>query len=518
MKSVVQIAGLGAALALGLASPGRAAITEPIQVTGGQVSGTAAWGEGVRMFRGIPFAAPPVGPLRWKPPQPVAAWSGVKAADRFSPACMQERRPLLTAAWNTGVNGYSEDCLYLNVWTPANGASDKLPVMVWIYGGGGREGSGGEALYAPDKLAKRGVVVVSFNYRVNLFGWMAHPALTAESPNHASGDYGALDQIAALKWVKANIAAFGGDPERVTIFGESGGSRSVNWTLASPMSRGLVHGAIAESHTVFGRMQTLKEAEADGQAFGEKLGAKTLAQLRALPADKLMEAYLKDGRGMNAAIVDGWFLPADIRTIYETGRQTDVPLLTGGNADEPGGAQRPGGAPRTLADYTAFVTTAYGGKAPEVLKFYPASDDAGARRAYHDLMRDGNLTGHREWARLQAKTGKAPAFLYLFGYSTPAWGPDGKARRIGAPHGSEVAYVFDNLRYADRPWTAEDQAVADRMADAWVAFAKTGRPPGFPAYGAEGDAMMKLDATFQASPVANPAALDFLAQDQRGRR
>jgi para-nitrobenzyl esterase len=470
------------------------------------------------MFRGIPFAAPPVGPLRWKPPQAVRPWAGVKAADHFAPACMQEKRPLLTAAWNTGVNGYSEDCLYLNVWTPAKAASDKLPVMVWIYGGGGREGSGGEALYDPNELAKRGVVVVSFNYRVNLFGWMAHPALTAESSNHASGNYGALDQIAALKWVKANIAAFGGDPEKVTIFGESGGSRSVNWVLASPMSRGLVEGGIAESHTVFGRMQTLKEAEADGQAFGEKLGAKSLAALRALPADKLMEAYLKAGQGMNAAIVDGWFLPADIRTIYETGRQTDVPLLTGGNADEPGGPRRRDGAPRTLADYTAFVNDAYGAKAEQVLKFYPASDDAGARRAYHDLMHDGNLTGHREWARLQAKTGKAPAFLYLFSYSTPAWGPDEKPRRVGAPHGAEVAYVFDNLRYADRPWTEADQAVADRMADAWVAFAKTRGAPGFPAYGAQDDQLMILDSAFRPAPVANAAALDFLAAEQRARR
>ncbi|MEJ2130262.1 MAG: carboxylesterase family protein, partial [Gammaproteobacteria bacterium] len=199
------------------------------------------------MYRGIPFAAPPAGDLRWRPPQPPRPWDGVLAAEHFAPACMQRRRPLLEASWASGVNGYSEDCLYLNIWTPAASGDDALPVMVWIYGGGGVEGSGGEALYDGNGLAKKGVVVVTFNYRVNVFGWFAHPELTRESPEHASGNYGALDQIAALRWVQNNIARFGGDPKRVTIFGESGGSRSVNWLMASPLAKGLFQRAIGES-------------------------------------------------------------------------------------------------------------------------------------------------------------------------------------------------------------------------------------------------------------------------------
>jgi len=517
---------LGVAVASGLATAAAAAIQEPVHTENGLVAGMPSWGHGVRVFKGVPFAAPPVGPLRWRPPQPAAPWKGVRAATSFSPACMQQMRPRGVAPWNTGENGYSEDCLYLNVWTPAKSAADRLPVMVWIYGGGGREGSGAEALYAPDNLAKRGVVVVSFNYRVNLFGWMASPELTAESPDHASGDYGALDQVAALKWVRANIAAFGGDPEKVTIFGESGGSRSVNWLMASPMARGLFRGAIAQSHTVFDRMQTLKEAEADGRAFQARVGVAPLAKLRALPAAELLAIYLDTPdpqKRMNAAIVDGRFLPADIRTIFEQGRQNDVALITGGTADEPGGRTHPGGLPTTAAGYAAWLKSAYGPAAERLLAAYPATSDAQAQASYHALLRDANFSGHRTWARLQTLTGNQPAFLYLFSRAPPAYGPDGRpTRRAGAPHGSDVAYAFDNLRYADLPWDAGDRLMADLTPQYWVNFARTGDPngpglPAWPKYDPKNEQMLNLDLPPRAQPVMDPAALDALDQALSGR-
>ncbi len=221
-------------LAALLALPLAAAIQEPIKVDGGLVSGTPGWGWNVREFRGIPFAAPPVGNLRWRPPQPVVPWQGVRAADRFSAACMQRQQSVSSGSWNAGLINTSEDCLYLNVWTPAGSSGERLPVLVWIYGGGGVSGSTAEPIYDGNALAKRGVVVVSANYRVNVFGWFAHPELTRESEHRSSGNYGALDQLAAIQWVKKNIAQFGGDPNKITMFGESGGCRSVNWLAASP--------------------------------------------------------------------------------------------------------------------------------------------------------------------------------------------------------------------------------------------------------------------------------------------
>lgn len=502
-----------------------AALPEPINVDGGAIAGTSSWGFGVRMFRGIPFAAPPVGQLRWHEPQPVVPWQGVRAADHFEPACMQQQRVVNQAAYNSAVNGYSEDCLYLNVWTPATAANAGLPVMVWIYGGGGREGSGGEALYDPNNLAKRGVVVVTFNYRVNLFGWMAHAELSKESAHRVSGNYGALDQIAVLRWVQKNIAAFGGDPKRVTIFGESGGSRSVNWLMASPLAQGLFHGAIAQSHTVFGNMETLSEAESAGAKFVAGLGANTLAKMRALPAKELMAAYLKTpGLSMNATIVDGYFLPKDIYTIFAEGKQNDVPLITGGTADEPGGIQRRNGAPKTLAEYQEFVRTAYGKDERRLFGYFPATSDEDVATAYHDLLRDGNLAGHYQWARLQTRTGKQPVYLYLFSHSSPNYAPDGKGElRIGAPHGADVAYAFDNLRYADRPWTELDRAVATTVANYWVNFAKTGNPngaglPEWPSYDAHGERYLDLGDEARAQKLKQAKALDFLAAKQREKR
>jgi para-nitrobenzyl esterase len=471
-----------------LAVPLLAGIGEPVKVEGGLVSGTPGWGWNVREFRGIPFAAPPVGNLRWRPPQPVVPWKGVRAADRFSPACVQRQQPTSSGSWNQGLINTSEDCLYLNVWTPAASAAERLPVLVWIYGGGGTAGSTAEPIYDGNALAKKGVVVVSANYRVNVFGWFAHPELSSESQHKSSGNYGALDQLAAVRWVKNNIAQFGGDPDKITIFGESGGSRSVNWLVASPLFKGLARAAVGQSHTVFGRMLTLAEAEAMGSGFGMKIAKPSLAALRAMPAQDLLAASLSTPAANNGAIVDGWFLPQDIYTIYAQGKQNDIALITGVTNDEGGNIRAPGatagggrsGPPQTLAAYTAWAKESFGEKSEALLRLYPASSDAQARQAYHDVYRDINFAGHRTWARLQATTGKSPVYLYNFSHVPPH--PEGNGNNppapVGAVHFAEVIYVFNNLRMKDYPYTDLDRKIADMLSSYWTNFAKAADPNG----------------------------------------
>ena len=314
------------------ALPLLAAIQEPIKVEGGLVSGTPGWAWGVRAYLGIPFAAPPVGNRRWRPPQAVIPWQGVRAAREFSAACMQSE-----AGWtdeqlaDPGLWHKSEDCLYLNVWTPATSADERLPVLVWIHAGAGTMGSTARPIYDGNALAKKGVVVVSANYRLGVFGWFAHPELTRESEHRSSGNYGALDQLAALQWVKKNIAQFGGDPKKVTVFGQSAGCAAVNWLAASPLAKGLFRGGIGQSFRTFRRMITLAEAENAGAQFAKAIGKPSVAALRAMPAQALLEASGKTpaATATNTAIVDGWFLPQDIYTIYSQGKQNDIPLITG---------------------------------------------------------------------------------------------------------------------------------------------------------------------------------------------
>jgi para-nitrobenzyl esterase len=517
-----------------LALPLCGAIQEPIQVEGGQISGTPGWGWGVREYLGIPFAAPPIGDLRWRPPQPVIAWQGVRAADRFAAACMQRQQNANSSSWNRGLINTSEDCLYLNVWTPASSSADRLPVFVWIYGGGGVSGSTAEPIYDGNALAKKGVVVVSMNYRVNIFGWFAHPELTRESPHHASGNYGSLDQLAGIQWVRRNIAQFGGDPNKITIFGESGGSRSVNFLAASPSLKGLVRGAIAESHTTFGRMLTLSEAEANGVQLAEAIGKPSLARLRAATAEELLEASIKYPQGLNGAIVDGWFLPQDLYTTYAQGKQNEIPLITGATNDEGGNIAAPsapttgrggrGSAPDSLATYVAWAKRTFGDKADRLLQLYPARDDAQARQAYHDVNRDINFAGHRTWAKLQSTTGKAPAWIYIFSHVPPhpAGNGNNPAPAIGAVHFSEVIYVFDNLRMKDYPWTAMDHRVADTLSTYWTNFAKTGNPNGpglvnWPVYNPKDEFWLNIGDTVRLERF-NSAGLDLIAAVQEELR
>jgi para-nitrobenzyl esterase len=516
-----------------------AGIVEPIRTEGGLITGTPGWGWNVREYLGIPFAAPPVGDLRWKAPQPVMPWQGARAADRFSPACMQRQYPANSSSWNRGLIVTSEDCLYLNVWTPAASASEKLPVMVWIYGGGGTNGSSAEPIYDGNEIAKKGVVVVSMNYRVGAFGWMAHPDLTKESEHHASGNYGSLDQLAAIKWVRNNIAAFGGDPNKVTLWGESGGSRSVNFLTASPLLKGLARAAIAESHTSFGKMATLAEAESAGLAFMKAAGKTSIAELRRMSSEEVLDAYARSGVTMNAAIVDGWFLPDDIYTIYAHGKQNDLALLTGGTNDEggnlaaigaPGAASGRAGrgrgapTPDTLATYTAWAKSTFGDKSDALLKLYPATDDATAKRAYHDVYRDINYAGHRTWAKLQTKTGKAPSYLYVFSQipPRPAGNGNNPPAGAGAVHFSEVIYVFNNLRMKDYPWTDTDRRVADTLSSYWTNFAKNMNPNGsglvnWPVYNPKDEDWLNIGSSVRLEKF-NSAGIDLIAAVQEELR
>ena len=419
----------------------------------------------MRIFKGIPFAAPPVGNLRWRAPQPVAHWDGVRKADQFSPVCMQN-------APNAAASKPSEDCLYLNVWTSAKSASEKRPVMVWIYGGGFTSGSASVPNYDGEHLAAKGAVVVTFNYRLGAFGFFAHPELTKESDRRGAANFGMLDAIAVLEWVQKNIAAFGGDPKRVTIFGESAGSGMVADLMASPQAKGLFHRAIGESSawgiSTTARTNTLTNAEQAGVKLAETLGVKSLAELRAQPAD----AILKNGRG-TGPVVDGWLIPEDVGTVFAEGKENAVPVLVGSNLDEGTFFLQPTTAEKFVAESRAK----YGDLADEFLKLYPASSDEQANASALMDFRDQMAWVMRNWAHLEARTGKTKAYMYYFTHQPPA-APGAKAggRGRGATHTAEIPYVFENQ--GNRPWTDVDRQIADQMSSYWVNFAANGDPNG----------------------------------------
>jgi para-nitrobenzyl esterase len=477
--------------------PLSAAITDPVRVEQGQLSGVQGSSPDVRVYKGIPFAAPPVGDLRWRAPKPAADWPGVRKADQFSATCMQT--PYAEGSlYRSEPQPVSEDCLYLNIWTAAKSASDKRPVMVWIHGGAFTRGSGSTATYNGENLAKKGVVLVTVNYRLGIFGFFAHPELTGESDHHSSGDYGILDEIAALQWVRKNIAAFGGDPNRVTIFGESAGSWAVNVLVASPLTKGLFQSAIGESGGNFAVMTKLADLEKTGAKAG------SLQELRAKSADEALKMT-----GAFSVNVDGWLLPTDVMTIYENGKQNDVPVLIGSNADE-GTAFMP---PKiTLAGFEATAKQRFGANAERFLKLYPATSDDEAWKASAALMRDQTFgLQMRTWARMQTKTGKAPAYLYYFSRIPP--GP--VAQHYGAFHASEISYVFGTGDIGKRPWQQADRDLSEVMSTYWVNFAATGNPngkevPAWPVYDEKKDLAMGLGDKVGPIPVPSKAGLDFL--------
>jgi para-nitrobenzyl esterase len=444
-----------------------------IKIEGGMISGALA--DGVRSFKGVPFAAPPVGDLRWRPPQPVAAWQGVRECNEYGPDCPQAPYPSLSLFYSPP-RKQSEDCLYLNVWTAANDG-EKRPVMVWIYGGGLTRGSGAVPTYDGTALAKKGVVLITINYRIGPFGYLAHPELTAESSHRASGNYGVLDQIAALQWVRKNIAAFGGDPNRVTIFGESAGSWSVNVLAATPLAKDLFHRAIGESGGQFGPMATLGEAEKNGAAFAKAAGAQDLKAFRDVPAEKIVALFNHDPEGKKfktQPVVDRWVLPDEIRNIFAQGKQNKTPVIVGSNANEMTSLTGPGSLPKTMEEYRKRVDAQYGAMSKDYDAAYPVKNEAEIPAAYLGAMRDSVFTlAMRTWARM-ATDGRSKAYHYYFSHAPP----NRNSQYLGAYHAGEIAYVFNNLNRQNPLMQEADYKLADLMSSYWVNFAATGDPNG----------------------------------------
>lgn len=477
------------------------AVDIQVNITGGIIEGTTEK-NGVRVFKGIPFAAPPVGKLRWKAPQPVIPWEGVRQAKKFAPSPMQNS---FIPVWFMGVpNNFSEDCLYLNVWTPARANSERLPVMVWIYGGAFSLGSTATPVYDGARLAKKGVVVVSVAYRVGPFGFLAHPELGTEG---GTGNFGLLDQIAGLEWVRDNIAAFGGDPACVTIFGESAGGVSVSMLAISPKARGLFHRAISQSGGSFTPpkrsnegaqlIPTLEIAEKEGVEFLAKIKAKNITAARALSA----KAILKGGSG-GRPNYDGDVLPGDPYELYQKGSYNDTPILIGINSDEGRLFVRTNVSP---VMFTTRVREAFGRHADAILAVYPHAAKAQATKSSREIVGDV-LFGWPTWtwARLQSQKGSHPAFVYYFDHRTPK-SPD------GAGHAAEIEYVFGNLK-KPRP---EDTKMFDLMSTYWVNFARTGNPngsemPPWRPFTAEDQQVMYLGASCGMQPVQHRERLEVL--------
>jgi para-nitrobenzyl esterase len=471
---------------------------QTVQVTGGKLEGVVK--DGVASFKGIPFAAPPVGESRWKPPQPVKPWSGVRKADAFGPAPMQNRAAsMLMGGWSR----VSEDCLYLNVWTPAKRADEKLPVMVWIYGGGFMIGMTSVPVYDGTKLAQKGVVLVSLAYRVGPFGFLAHPELSRES-GKGSGCYGLEDQVAALRWVKENIAQFGGDPSRVTIFGESAGGWSVSLLTVVPAAAGLFQRAIAESGSAMapsGKEHSLAVAEDSGKKFLGEVGATDLKSGRALSADQIQKG-VKGFLAQFWPVVDGDVLPGDPYELFEAGKFNDTPILIGFNSDE-GALFVPIWKNRQSFEDT--VSDYFSPKGESVLKAYPHSTPAEIYKSSREIIGDAWMAWPtRAWAKLQSSKGRHPAFVYYFGHRPTA-------SSEGAIHGAELAYVFRNLNAwagAPSPPLPVDVALSELMSSYWVNFARSGDPngaglPSWPAFDEKEMKTMVFDQATSARPFPN---------------
>jgi para-nitrobenzyl esterase len=497
-------------LAMLAVGPLMAAIQQPVKVRGGLVSGVPGRDASVLAFKGIPFAAPPVGELRWREPEPVMPWSGIRKADKFSASCIQhivqERKPWTYEFMTHGP--ISEDCLYLNVWTGARSTGEKRPVFVYLYGGGFSEGSAAVPVYDGEGLAKKGLVVVTPNYRVGVFGFLAYPELAKETEHHVTGNYGLLDQLAALRWVHENIARFGGDPNRVTIAGQSAGGMSVQDLTASPVAKGLFQRAIVESGgSSVGKGQfrlgpaTMGEAETQGTEFAEAKGAKSVADLRAMSWEKLLQPLPGNGtpRLFFAPVPDGYYLPAPALEVIEQGTENDVVTLTGVNKDELGGFGPPQG-PVTAESFTKQAWQRYGEAADEFLKLYPAKTDEEAKVSQKESTRDQALVAMYLWAEVRAKSAKTNTYEYMWDHALP--GPD--AARFGAFHTSEVPYVLDTLYMSGRPFTSEDRKIADMMSSYWANFAASGDPngKGLPEWRPIGDERKIMEVGERTKPIA----------------
>ena len=498
-----------------------AQITDTLHLESGLLTGMPGSDPAVQVYKGIPYAAPPVGALRWHAPQPPPSWEGVRKADTFGPGCIQNvagsRPPWTEEFMHQG--SISEDCLYLNVWTTAKDAGELHPVLVYIHGGGFNEGSGSVAVYDGEGLAKKGVVVVIINYRLGVLGFLAHPELTAESDDNASGNFGLLDQVAALQWVKQNIAAFGGDPNNVTIAGQSAGAIAVYLLTVAPPARGLFHRAIVQSGpgglASFGLSTTrtlvrpLSEAEADGAEFAEGRGASSFQELRAMSITDLTAAPATGSPPMRfGPVIDGYLIPDNVPAIYATGTPHDVPMLTGFNADEP--SAFPGYGKMTAEAFRETARDRYGASAETFLALYPAGTDEEAGNAQKASQRDVAAVAVGRLAAERAHTAKTDAYLYYFERGIP-W-PE--RPEFGAFHTAEVPYFFNNLRMLDRSWEPLDRQLADMMSSYWANFAASGNPngaglPEWPAYDGQDVRFMRFGDPVEPGALTNQPRRDF---------
>ena len=543
MRSASKHALIAAAILLAGIFAGSAAASDRVKTANGVLEGAGRQRSGVRAFKGVPFAAPPVGDRRWKEPQPVPNWQGARRADRFGPRCMQA--PVF-GDMNFRSDGMSEDCLYLNVWTPAASGKGRLPVLVYFYGGGFVAGDGSEPRYDGESMAAKGIVSVTVNYRLGVFGFMAHPELTKESPHKASGNYALLDQTAALRWVRENIAAFGGDPKRVTIAGESAGSVSVSAQMISPLSKDLIVGAIGESGSILGTLPPvpLARAEEEGVKFASGLGASSLAALRAMSTQQIFEAATKGGTasiGRFPITIDGYFFPEAPAATLAAGRQARVPLLIGWNSEEMPAVALLRGREPTPENYEKTVREQLGARADEALKLYPASTREEVMQAATDLAGD-RFIGYStwKWADLHGKTGGSPIYRYFYARPRPAMRPElgnaapGLAGGVvrgqntgamampparGAAHSAEIEYALGNLStnkvYA---WTPDDYKVSKVMQEYFANFIKKGDPngPGLPRWPAANRGssvqIMRIDVESRAEAEKHRARYLFLDQ------
>jgi para-nitrobenzyl esterase len=507
------------AAALACALPAQASDPLVIKTDLGKVQGKMSADGQARDFLGIPYAAPPVGPLRWKPPQPAAKWHGVRQASSFGSRCFQQER------YDDMVfrdPGESEDCLTLNVWTPAAKSKSKLPVMVWIYGGGFAGGGTSEPRQDGEHLTRRGVVVVSMNYRLGIFGFMATHELVAEDPHHSAGNYGLMDELACMQWVRRNAAAFGGDPDNVTIFGESAGSFAVSAQMASPLAQGLFAHAIGESGGAFASKELtfppLDEVEKMTEDYFHRvLSDSSLATLRAMSSDQILTLGRKKepGKPPFRPDTDGYFLPESVSAIFAAGKQAHVPLLAGWNMDESSSGvlkKNPG-----MDGLRETGVKEFGPRAEDFLKVYRANDDAEALRAAEDFAGDRFLV-YSTWAWLEAQVkGGSPAYRYLFAQPNP--GDRYHAVSDGAFHSDEIEYVFGNLdSRKGAPWKPEDYKLSELMQTFWTNFARTGDPnsagaPHWLAYDAASDwQVMRLSPEAAAAPDQHRERYLFLQQ------
>lgn len=505
-------------------------------VENGIIEGNYDTKTGIQTYFGVPFAKPPVGELRWKAPQPAENWKGVKETKQFGPRPMQK---IVFGDMNSRSNGLSEDCLYLNVWTPAKRNTKGLPVLLYYYGGGNAAGDGSEPRYDGESMAKKGIVVVTCNYRLNIFGFLAHPELSAEAPYKASGNYGMLDQAAALKWVQKNIAAFGGDPKKITLAGESAGSIAVSMQMSSPLSRGLIAGAIGESGAGINPTMApvpLAEGEKMGVDFLKKAGVATIKQLRALSSRDVYELFDESRMFGFPIVIDGYFLPKTMPQIFAAKEQAQVPLLLGWNSAEIPGQAFMQGQPYKDENYVARVKKEYPNDFEEVLKLYPHGSEKEIELSATALAADRFISYSTwKWFDLHRNNSTQPVYRYLYSKLRPelvdkslASGLAGgtvraenaapRPKAVGAPHACEIEYCMGNLHLVkDYAWTADDYKVSDTMLNFFANFIKTGNPngdklPEWPVAKA-GDAtppVMILDTESKAEKAKDDARYLFL--------